>query len=50
LFEGGESKNGDIHAYSAIQSSIGRFYAISQTSTERWISYKVVDREWDRYL
>jgi hypothetical protein len=43
FFEGGESKNGGISVYSAIQSSIGKYNAISLTSTEPWISLKAVD-------
>jgi len=48
-FEGGESKNDGISVYSAIQSSIGKYNAICQTSTEQWISLKAVDWERDRY-
>ena len=50
LFEEGESKNGSICTYSAIQSSIGKCNAISQTSTEPWIALKDVDWERDCYL
>jgi len=47
--EGRESKNGGICVYSAIQSSIGKYNDISQTSTEPSISLKAVDWERDRY-
>jgi len=43
FFKGGESKNGGISAYSAIQSGFGKYNAISQTSTKPWISLKAVD-------
>jgi len=49
FFEEGESKNGGIHVYSAIQRSIGKYNAISQTPTETWISLKAVDWEMDCY-
>jgi len=49
FFEGRESKNGAISAYSAIQSSIGKYNPISQTLTEAWISFKAVDSERDHH-
>jgi hypothetical protein len=48
FFEGGESKNGGISTYGAIQSSIGKSTAVSQTSIEPRISFKAVDWERDR--
>jgi hypothetical protein len=49
FFEGEESTNEGISTYSTIQSSIGKYTGISQTSTEPGISSKAVDWEWDIY-
>jgi len=44
--DGGEFKNGGISAYSTIQSSIGKYNTISQTSSKLRMSLTTVD--WDR--
>lgn len=41
--DGGEFKNGGISAYSTIQSSIGKYNTISQTSSKLRMSLTTVD-------